>query len=137
MGEKNDYITDFRLYYCTALNLQGGWFSASVAALLNPTTKISIKYISNISLTPIKSIYYQYIKNWTSFISKRNKVLISYKVLVNQRRTGKSCILISNNRGDTCLESRGGADSSRSGGDGEEEIRYRQIGGLNPSPVLL
>jgi hypothetical protein len=34
MGEKNDYITDFRPYYCTALNLQGGWFSASVAARL-------------------------------------------------------------------------------------------------------
>jgi len=42
-----------------------------------------------------------------------------------------------NNRGDTSLESRGGVDSSRSGGDGEEEIRCRQIGGLNPSPVLL
>ena len=34
MGEKNDHITDFRPYYCTALNLQGGWFSASVAARL-------------------------------------------------------------------------------------------------------
>jgi hypothetical protein len=34
MGEKNDHITDFRPYYCTALNLQGGWFSASDAARL-------------------------------------------------------------------------------------------------------
>jgi hypothetical protein len=42
-----------------------------------------------------------------------------------------------NNRGDTSLESKGGVDSSRSGGDGEEEIRCRQIWGLNPSPVLL
>ena len=35
------------------------------------------------------------------------------------------------------LESRGGVNSSRSGGNGEEEICCRQIGGLNPSPVLL
>lgn len=34
MGEKSDHITDFRPYYCTALNLQGSWFSASDAARL-------------------------------------------------------------------------------------------------------
>jgi hypothetical protein len=42
MGEKSDHITDFRPYYCTALNLQGSWFSASDAARLERSVLVHL-----------------------------------------------------------------------------------------------
>jgi hypothetical protein len=50
MREKSDHVTDFRPYCCTALNLQDGWFSASVAARLSGSLNLGTGFSRYCSL---------------------------------------------------------------------------------------
>jgi hypothetical protein len=63
-----------------------------------------------------------------SFLRRRNKVLTLGRIVVEIKEGGRLESTLNGREGHG-LESGGGVESSWGGGDGEEEIRYRHIGG--------